>query len=67
MSTPATAQLPISHPTIDLLTWKDPIRTGKVFGALVATLVVFKTVNLFTLFFRLAYIGLLGTYTRCLS
>lgn len=47
----------------DLLTWKDPIKTGKVFGGLVAVLVIFKKVNLFNVFFHLAYIGLLRMYT----
>ncbi|KAL6451757.1 RTN1 Reticulon-like protein 1 [Candida maltosa Xu316] len=42
-----------------LLTWKDPIKTGKVFGSIVVGLIVFKTVNLFNIFFHLAYIGLL--------
>jgi hypothetical protein len=36
-----------------LLTWKDPVKTGKVFGAIVAALVVLKSVNLLNLFFRL--------------
>ena len=43
----------------DLLTWKNPIKTGKIFGAIVLGLVIFKTVNLFNIFFHLAYIGLL--------
>ncbi|CCE73291.1 Piso0_000324 [Millerozyma farinosa CBS 7064] len=43
----------------DLLTWKDPVKTGKVFGGLILTLLVFKTVNLFNVFFHLAYLGLL--------
>lgn len=49
--------------TCSLLTWKDPVKTGKVFGSIVAALLVLKTVNLFNLFFRLAYIGLLGMFS----
>lgn len=60
--TPATAP---STSYCDLLTWKDPIKTGKVFGGLVAVLVIFKKVNLFNVFFHLAYIGLLRTYPHC--
>lgn len=50
------------HPscsTTDFLTWKNPIKTGKVFGSLVFGLIILKTVNLFNIFFHLAYIGLL--------
>ncbi|EER35695.1 hypothetical protein CTRG_00434 [Candida tropicalis MYA-3404] len=43
----------------DLLTWKNPIKTGKIFGAIIFGLIIFKTVNLFNIFFHLAYIGLL--------
>lgn len=45
--------------SLDLLTWKDPVQTGKIFGSIIASLIVFKTVNLFNVFFHLAYIGLL--------
>ncbi|ODV77251.1 uncharacterized protein CANTADRAFT_302547 [Suhomyces tanzawaensis NRRL Y-17324] len=44
---------------LSLLTWKDPVKTGKVFGGVVAGLLIFKTINLFNIFFHLAYIGLL--------
>ncbi|RCK59421.1 Reticulon-like protein 1 [Candida viswanathii] len=70
-----SASTPSSHPVIsptsaetcpyqasstcDLLTWRNPIKTGKVFGAIVLGLIIFKTVNLFNIFFHLAYIGLL--------
>ncbi|KAI3406644.2 hypothetical protein KGF56_000490 [Candida oxycetoniae] len=46
-------------PLCYLLTWKDPIYTGKVFGSLILGLVIFKTVNLVNIFFHVAYIGLL--------
>lgn len=54
--------IPVTTPDKALLTWEDPARTGKVFGAIVAVLVVFKTVNLFNVFFHVAYLGLLGKY-----
>lgn len=47
-----------------LLTWENPAQTGKVFGGIVATLIVFKYVNLLNVFFHLAYLGLLGMYSR---
>lgn len=64
--TPVTPAAAPSTSYCDLLTWKDPIKTGKVFGGLVAVLVIFKKVNLFNVFFHLAYIGLLRMYTYCL-
>jgi len=48
----------IGHP---LLTWKDPVKTGKVFGTLVLSLVVLKSVNLLSLFFRLGSIALISS------
>lgn len=48
----------IGHP---LLTWKDPIKTGKVFGTLVVSLIVLKSVNLLSLFFRLGSIALISS------
>ncbi|KAG2733785.1 hypothetical protein G9P44_003310 [Scheffersomyces stipitis] len=45
--------------TCSLLTWKDPIFTGKVFGGIVASLFVFKYVNLINHVFHFAYIALL--------
>lgn len=63
MSAPATplntAQIADNQFHCDLLTWKDPVKTGKVFGAIMVVLLVFKTVNLFNVFFHFAYIGLL--------
>lgn len=58
-----TAPLADKECQCNLLTWKDPVKTGKVFGAIIATLLVFKTVNLFNVFFHFAYIGLLRMYT----
>lgn len=46
----------------DLLTWKDPIKTGKVFGSIILGLVVFKKVNLINIFFHLSYVALLCMY-----
>ncbi|CEP22422.1 RTN1 [Cyberlindnera jadinii] len=53
MSAPATtAQAPKAiFPPI--LTWKDPVKTGKVFGTIIAALIVLKSVNLLNLFFRI--------------
>lgn len=48
----------IGHP---LLTWKDPIKTGKVFGTLIVSLIVLKSVNLLSLFFRLGSIALISS------
>ncbi|CAK7905987.1 hypothetical protein CAAN1_14S02344 [[Candida] anglica] len=58
MSAPVVT--PTSTSTCSLLTWKDPVQTAKVFGGIVTTLIVFKFVNLFNLFFHLAYLGLLA-------
>ncbi|CAI5759224.1 unnamed protein product [Candida verbasci] len=60
--TPLTNQIKQNTDTnslCKLLSWKDPIATGKVFGSIVFSLIIFKTVNLFNIFFHLAYIGLL--------
>lgn len=38
-----------------LLTWRDPVRTGTTFGAIIAVLTVVKLVNLITLFLRATY------------
>lgn len=46
----------------DLLTWKNPIQTGKVFGVILAILLVIKFVNLFKIFFHVAYLGLLRKF-----
>lgn len=56
-----TAAKPQSS-TCDLLTWKDPVKTGKVFGTTVLGLIVFKKINLINIFFHLAYIALLCMY-----
>lgn len=61
--TPTTAPPVVAQTSLcALLTWQDPIKTGKVFGAIVSTLVIFKSVNLFNVFFHLAYIGLICMY-----
>ncbi|ODV64736.1 hypothetical protein HYPBUDRAFT_115700 [Hyphopichia burtonii NRRL Y-1933] len=69
MSAPVNGESPVTpvtqavsqHSPCELLTWKDPVKTGKVFGSIVLALVVFKKVNLFNIFFHLAYIGLLAS------
>ncbi|SGZ46575.1 CIC11C00000001808 [Sungouiella intermedia] len=52
-STPITSISPCA-----LLTWQDPVATGKVFGALIGALILFK-VNVAPLVFHGLYIGLL--------
>lgn len=60
-TTTTTTTTPCCHKdSCDLLTWKDPIKTGKLFGTIIITLVVLKTVNVFNLLFHVAYIGLIG-------
>lgn len=44
---------------LPLLTWDNPVETGKVFGAVIFALVVLKSVNLLSLFFRLGFYALL--------
>ncbi|KAH3684059.1 hypothetical protein WICPIJ_004961 [Wickerhamomyces pijperi] len=56
MSTSSTAPKSIGQP---LLTWKNPVATGKVFGGIIASLIVIKYVDLLNLFFRLTSIALL--------
>ena len=65
MSTPTvpttTAPLAKKDCHCDLLTWKDPVKTGKVFDTIIFTLLVLKTVNLFNSFLPFClYIRLLG-------
>jgi hypothetical protein len=64
MSTPTTSIPPSSASVCSLLTWRDPIFTGSVFGGILTTLIVLKFVNLFNVFFHLSYLGLLGMYTQ---
>lgn len=63
MSTSTVSPTTSSSALTDLLTWKDPIQTGKIFGSIIVGLVVFKSINLLTIFFRLSYIALLCMYT----
>lgn len=51
----------------DLLTWRDPVKTGKVFAGLVFSLILVKYVNLLSLFFRLATYALLASGAAELS
>lgn len=63
MSASAPIVTPVSNSqACSLLTWKDPVQTGKVFGGILAALIVFKFVNLINVFFHLSYLGLLGMY-----
>lgn len=39
----------------DLLLWKNPLETGKVFGGLLVSLLILKKVNLVTFFLRVIY------------
>ncbi|KAK6455059.1 Reticulon-domain-containing protein [Scheffersomyces xylosifermentans] len=59
MSTAPIVTPPSSSSTCSLLTWKDPVLTGKVFGSIIVSLIVLKYINLINLFFRGAYVGLL--------
>lgn len=40
-----------------LITWQDPVKTGKVFGAVVLALIALKKGNPLNWFFHVAYIG----------
>lgn len=44
-----------------LLTWRDPIKTSKVFAGLLVSLILVKYVNLLSLFFRLVSYALLAS------
>ncbi|KAI5965828.1 uncharacterized protein KGF55_001191 [Candida pseudojiufengensis] len=44
---------------INLLTWKNPIYTGKIFGSILFGLIIFKTINWIKIIFHLSYILLL--------
>ncbi|EEQ39925.1 hypothetical protein CLUG_04053 [Clavispora lusitaniae ATCC 42720] len=59
MSTPAQTPIVQSSSATSLLTWKDPVATGKVFGAIIGALLLVK-INVANHFFHLAYIGLLA-------
>ncbi|CCD24161.1 Rtn1p NDAI_0C05020 [Naumovozyma dairenensis CBS 421] len=45
----------------DILLWRNPIESGKLFGGLLVSLLVLKKVNLITFFLRAAYTILLTT------
>lgn len=49
---PSTA---VRDPTCDLLLWKNPVETGKVFGLSLVVLLILKKVNLITFFLRVLY------------
>ncbi|KAI5955052.1 hypothetical protein KGF54_001613 [Candida jiufengensis] len=59
--TPTTAFNQQQHATFNLLTWKDPIYTGKIFGSIIFGLIIFKTINWVNIIFHLSYILLLIT------
>lgn len=60
-SSSTAAGLPVpSHSSVcALLTWKDPVATGKVFGSIVGALVLTK-VNVFNHLFHVLYLALLA-------
>lgn len=45
----------------DLLLWRNPVETGKVFGGLLVSLLVLKKVNLITFFLKFLYMVFLTT------
>lgn len=47
----------------DLLLWKNPVETGKVFGGLLCALLVLKKVNLITFLLRVIYTVIFTTAT----
>lgn len=56
----ATAGVPgaVNHCLVyQLITWQDPVKTGKVFGSIILTLLAFKVGNPINWFFHIAYIG----------
>lgn len=55
-STPVSGPTPLNK----LLTWSDPVATGKVFGAVITALLLAK-INFVPHFFHLLYLGLLGS------
>lgn len=59
-STPITAigSTPAHHHILGLLTWKNPQKTAKVFGASLATLFAIRYLNIINIFFRIAFITL---------
>ncbi|ONH65503.1 Reticulon-like protein 1 [Cyberlindnera fabianii] len=44
-----------------ILTWKDPVKTGKVFGGVIFALIILKSVNLLSLFFRITSLTLISS------
>ncbi|KTB03536.1 Reticulon-like protein 1 [Nakaseomyces glabratus] len=49
------------HCDCDLLLWRNPLETGKVFGTTLVALLILKKVNLLTFFLRVGYTILLST------
>ncbi|CCG24045.1 Rtn1 protein [Candida orthopsilosis Co 90-125] len=43
----------------ELLTWKNPVYTGKVLGLTLGGLILFRTIDLVRIFFKISYITLL--------
>lgn len=50
-----SSTIPQNDPVCDLLLWKNPIETGKIFGAILLALLVLRNVNFITFFLRLFY------------
>lgn len=51
-----------NDPTFQLISWKDPVKTGKVFGSIIVGLAVLKKGNPINWFFHVAFLALLGMY-----
>lgn len=53
-----------NNPYFQLITWKDPVATGKVVAGILAGLVVLRFGNPINWFFHFAYLGLIGMYWK---
>ncbi|ODV96051.1 hypothetical protein PACTADRAFT_49469 [Pachysolen tannophilus NRRL Y-2460] len=51
----------VSKKSNSLLTWKNPVETGAIFGSIVVSLLVLKYVNVINLLFRALFVILLGS------
>jgi hypothetical protein len=47
-------------PTFQLISWKDPVKTGKIFGVIVVALAALKKGNPINWFFHVAFLALLA-------
>ncbi|CCC68351.1 hypothetical protein NCAS_0B02670 [Naumovozyma castellii] len=60
-SAPAENTKKCCPPECDILLWKNPIETGKIFGGALVALLILKKVNLITFFLRVFYTIFLTT------